>query len=114
MNVEKRRMYFLICILSIIVFFVLISGCSKESKIERHWKKAETYFSENKLKEAVIEYKNIIQLEPKHSKTYYKLGMAYYKNGTRDLAKKELSAALKINSGFAGADEAKTALNALK
>ncbi|MCK7506644.1 MAG: tetratricopeptide repeat protein [Desulfobacterales bacterium] len=59
----------------------MISGCSKESKIERHWKKGETYFSENKLKEAVIEYKNIIQLEPKHSKAYYKLGMAYLKMG---------------------------------
>ena len=59
MNVEKRRMYFLICI-------------------------------------------------------RYHLGMAYYKNGTRDLAKKELNAALEINSGFAGADEAKTALNTLK
>jgi Tfp pilus assembly protein PilF len=44
----------------------------------------------------------------------YHLGMAYYKNGNRDLAKKELSAALKINSGFAGADEARATLNALK
>ncbi|HAR49960.1 MAG TPA: hypothetical protein DCR81_07670, partial [Smithella sp.] len=44
----------------------------------------------------------------------YHLGMAYYKKGNRDLAKKELSAALKINPGFAGADEARATLNNLK
>ncbi len=62
MNLEKRSMYFAICILSVITFLILFSGCSKESKIERHWKKGETYFSENKFKEAAIEYKNIIEL----------------------------------------------------
>ena len=81
MNLEKRRMYLAICILSVITFLILLSGCSKESKIERHWKKGETYFSENKLKDAVIEYKNVIQLEPKHSKAYYKLGITYLKMG---------------------------------
>jgi len=44
----------------------------------------------------------------------YHLGMAYYKNGNRDLAKKELGAALKISSYFAGVDEARKALNNLK
>ena len=40
--------------------------------------------------------------------------MAYYKNGNRDLAKKELAEALKINPGFQGADEARATLAALK
>ena len=90
-------MYVAICILSVIAFLILISGCSKESKIERHWKKGETYFSENKLKEAVIEYKNIIQLEPKHSKAYYKLGMAYLKMGMIREGYVALTKAVEIN-----------------
>ena len=40
--------------------------------------------------------------------------MAYYKNGNRDLAKKELNEALKIDPKFPGADEARATLNALK
>ena len=97
MNLEKRRIYFTICILSVIAFLILISGCSKEEKIEQHWKKGETYFSENKLKEAVIEYKNIIQLEPKHSKAYYKLGMAYLKMGMIREGYAALTKAVEIN-----------------
>ena len=44
----------------------------------------------------------------------YHLGMAYYKNGNRDLAKRELTEALKIDPKFQGADEARATLNALK
>jgi len=40
--------------------------------------------------------------------------MAYYKNGNREQAKKELNAALAINTRFAGADEARATLNNLK
>ena len=40
--------------------------------------------------------------------------MAYYKNGNRDLAKKELNEALKIDPKFQGADEARATLDALK
>jgi Tfp pilus assembly protein PilF len=44
----------------------------------------------------------------------YHLGMAYYKNGNHDLAKKELNDALKLSTDFPGADEARSTLNALK
>ncbi len=97
MNLEKRRMYVAICTLSVIAFLILFSGCSKESRIERHWKKGETYFSENKLKEAIIEYKNIIKLEPKYSKAYYKLGMAYLKMGMMREGYVVLTKAVEIN-----------------
>jgi len=44
----------------------------------------------------------------------YHLGMAYHKNGNRDLAIKALDRALKIDPKFQGADEARSTLNALK
>jgi Tfp pilus assembly protein PilF len=40
--------------------------------------------------------------------------MAYYKNGNLKLAKKELNEALKIDSGFPGADEARATLAKMK
>ena len=55
----------------------VIAGCSKEAKMERHWKKGEQYFQENKMREAVLEYRNVIKLEPKHAKAHYKLGLTY-------------------------------------
>jgi len=59
-------------------------------------------FQKNKLKEAVIEYKNIINLEPKHSKAYYKLGMAYLKMGMVREGYAALTKAVEIKSGFVG------------
>jgi tetratricopeptide (TPR) repeat protein len=44
----------------------------------------------------------------------YHLGMAYYKSDKKEMAKKELTAALKMDPKFAGADKAKAALVALR
>ncbi|MEK7306362.1 MAG: tetratricopeptide repeat protein, partial [Nitrospirota bacterium] len=44
----------------------------------------------------------------------YHLGMAYYKNGDKDQAKKELAASLKQSSNYPGADEAKKVLQELE
>lgn len=44
----------------------------------------------------------------------YHLGMAYYKSDKKEMAKKELTAALRMDPKFTGADKAKAALEALK
>jgi Tfp pilus assembly protein PilF len=44
----------------------------------------------------------------------YHLGMAYYKNGNLDPAKKELDQALKLDSNFEGAEEARATLKLIK
>ena len=72
------------------------------------------YYKKNVPGTAVTYLKEAADKIPNQPIVRYHLGMAYYKKGNRDLAKKELSAALKINSGFAGADEARAVLNALK
>ena len=77
MDFEKRRGCAFICCVIFLALFVALSGCSKEAKMERHWKKGENYFSENKLNEAILEYKNVINLEPKHAQAHYKLGLSY-------------------------------------
>lgn len=72
------------------------------------------YYKKNVPGTAIIYLKEAADKMPDQPSVRYHLGMAYYKNGNRDLAKKELSAALKINSGFAGADEARATLNNIK
>ena len=44
----------------------------------------------------------------------YHLGMAYYKNGNKDLARAELQQALKLDSDFRGSREAREALAILE
>ena len=57
-----------------------LSGCSQEAKKERHWRKGEKYFTENKFKEAIIEYQNVLQADPENPQAHYKLGVSYLKS----------------------------------
>jgi len=87
-------------------FFIgamLVLGCSQESKIERHWTRGEKYFSENKYREAVIEYKNVLQADPKNAKAYYKLGVSYLRLGQVREAFSELSKSVDIDPDFSDA-----------
>ncbi len=89
MNPSGRKR-FLIVLFVILCFVTLIAvGCSKEAKKERHWKKGEKYFAENKLREAIIEYKNVLQIEPKDAKAHYKLALTSLKAGQFQEAFKE-------------------------
>ena len=100
MNVMKKSnwipVYFFLC-LSV---FLLLSGCSKEAKIERHWQKGEQYLSENKPREAALEYRNVIQLEPKHAKAHYKLGLTYLRLGMIREAYAEISKTVELDPGM--------------
>jgi Tfp pilus assembly protein PilF len=51
---------------------------------------------------------------PDNSMMRYHLGMAYYKNGDKEFAKKELRKALELDPKFSGAEEAKDILEKLK
>ena len=74
---SKRKQGLLIFIIISCVFFSGTVGCSQEAKKERHWKRGEKYFSENKFREAIIEYKNVVQIDPKDAKARYKLGLSH-------------------------------------
>ena len=63
-------------------------------------KKGEKYFSENKLREAIIEYRNVIKLEPKDAKARYKLGLAYSQMGQFRDAFSELSKSVDLDGNL--------------
>ena len=59
---------------------VLGSGCgNKEEKKAAHLKKAREYSEKGELKKAVVEYKNVMQLDPQDDGVFYELGEAYVK-----------------------------------
>jgi len=72
------------------------------------------YYKKNVPGTAITYLKEASDKLPENPVIRYHLGMAYYKKGNRDLAKKELGAALNISANFAGADEARATLNNLR
>ena len=72
------------------------------------------YYRKNIYSRAIVYLKEAADKLPNQPVVHYHLGMAYYKNGQIDLAKKELNRALQIDPNFAGAAEAKDVLQKAK
>ena len=91
--------------LCLVLPFVLVSlgNCtqlSAEEKKAKHYERGMAYFNEEKYQEALIEFKNIIQLDPKDAKAYHQLALIHLKlGGLTDLqaAFGELSKAVEID-----------------
>jgi len=96
-----RRKYVFLIILCLI--FSGLAGCSTEAKKERHWGRGEKYFAENKFKEAIIEYKNVLQIEPGDVKARYKLGLAHLKVGQIREAYAEFSKSVELDPNLVDA-----------
>ncbi len=77
LNALKIRPWLIALFISALM---LNPGCtSKEEKEAKHLKKAKAYLAEERLEEAVIELKNVVQLDPNHDEAYVELGDAYLK-----------------------------------
>ena len=92
----------LLC-LALPLLWVSLSNCtqlSAEEKKAKHYERGMAYFNDEKYQEAVIEFKNIIQLDPKDANAYHQLALIHLKlGGLPDLqaAFGELSKAVEID-----------------
>ena len=61
---------------------VLLLGCrSDEQAIAEHLQRGEDYQNDKKYAEAVIEYKNVLQIDPNHADAHYGLAKSHLQLG---------------------------------
>jgi len=81
-DVNRKSMRIYSVLLVCLVLATIIIGCSNpETKKARHLEKGESYLKEGKLKEAIIEFKNVIQIDPRDVQGHYKLAQIYLRQG---------------------------------
>jgi tetratricopeptide (TPR) repeat protein len=85
----------------IICFFVAafaVYGCAgKEEKKAKHLERARQYIAKNELKKAVIELKNVVQLDPNDDEAYVELGETHLKLQETREAFRAFSTAASVN-----------------
>jgi tetratricopeptide (TPR) repeat protein len=61
---------------------VLFAGCSSdEEALADHYDRGEEYREAEQLDEAIIEFKNVLQIDPNHADAHYGLAQAFLKQG---------------------------------
>ena len=100
MNRWNRKVYFAVVFLLLAALCASAAGCSKEAKMQRHWTKAEKYYSQEKFKEAAIEYANVVKLDPAHAQGYYKLGLCRLRIGMPREAFAAIAKAVELDPGL--------------
>ncbi len=66
----------LVCILSL----ALVACQDDADKVEQHLQRGEAYIEEEKYREAIIELKSALQIDPNHGGAHYKLAHAYFRS----------------------------------
>jgi tetratricopeptide (TPR) repeat protein len=70
----------LVCIISFLITLFAVYGCAgKEEKKAKHLERAREYLAKNEFKKAVIELKNVVQLDPNDDEAYVELGETHLK-----------------------------------
>jgi tetratricopeptide (TPR) repeat protein len=60
---------------------VLLAACQSDSeKISQHLARGQEYYDGEKWNEAIIEYKNVLQVDPNQAEAHWKLSQAYLKS----------------------------------
>jgi len=91
----------------LILVFSLYSCASREEKRDSFLKKGIRLYEAGEYKKAVLEFKNVLQLDPDFAPGYFHLGKAYFKQGNIKKAKGSLSKALSLGGEM---DEARLGL----
>ena len=87
---KSNRLSLLAAFSSFLLCSLLLTGCMGEKNKEEHYQKAMSYLQEQKDKEAIIELRNAIQIDPKYAQARYQLGLLHLKSGDARQAFEEL------------------------
>ena len=63
--------------------WVVMTGCSQsvEAKKTRLLERGDQYFAKGQFREAIIEYANVIQIDPKNARAYRQTALARFELG---------------------------------
>ncbi len=76
----------------------LFTGCSRDPNVrkQKYFDSGEKYFAESKYREAVIQYLNAVQIDPRFAQAHYQLSQAYLKLGDKNHAFQELNRTVEL------------------
>lgn len=97
--------------LGIVLLFVMGCNRSPAEKKTRHLERGDQYYSQQRYREAVLEYRNALRIESDNAHAIQRLGLAYYQLGemgpsfpfllkTRELVPDDLEARLKLGTMY--------------
>jgi len=100
MQLEKanKLSFFLVYLISLCLILGTVGCASKQEKEADHLKRASRYLESKEYKKAIIELRNVVQLNPENDKAYYDLGEAYLKLNKGREAFQAFSRAVSINA----------------
>ena len=92
------RTYFLLCVL-LAGLVGLAVGCSRspEATKARHWQRGVSFAEKEKYREAILEFRRFLVIDPNNAEAYYRIGLAALKLGEGSLAFAALSKSLELN-----------------
>ena len=56
-------------------------ACSVQAKTARHLERGDGYFGQKKYREAILEYRSVLDKDPKNTRAVQRLGIAHYELG---------------------------------
>lgn len=85
-------------VLMIAALPLFLAACeSDEEKLAAFYSQGEAYAEEKKFQEAVIEYKNVLKIDPNHADAHYELAKAYMNLGRARDAYWEMSETVRLD-----------------
>src|ERR1700740_2367525 len=93
-----RRSIAIRLLLPCCVIAALFTGCSRDPNVrkQKYFDSGEKYFAEGKYREAVIQYLNAVQIDPRFARAHYQLSESYLKLGDKGHAFQELSRTVEL------------------
>ncbi len=87
------RLLLLCCVIA-----ALLTGCSRDPNVrkQKYFDSGEKYFAEGKYREAVIQYLNAVQIDPRFAQAHYQLSQSYLKLGDKNHAFQELNQTVEL------------------
>lgn len=101
-NIHRRKVFVVLLVLSILSLGI---GCKDEEKIQaekkaEHWEQAKKYMANGQYPEAVIEFQNVIQIDPTDKDALYEIGIAFQRQNKHQEAFDSFVKTISIDNGY--------------